>query len=99
MGIDAINTEHLEMTNISLGEIIELRPFMSTAFSHLRSMQRAIEPDDVKGQQSDPESTWKPSVQQDTTSYPEKQESHSQQASLYRDMEAQEDSANNMDLF
>lgn len=34
------------MTNISLGEVTELRRFLGTAFNHLRAIQRAGEPDE-----------------------------------------------------
>lgn len=44
-GVEAINTEHLAMTNISHGEITELRRFLGTAFDHLRAIQRAGEPE------------------------------------------------------
>jgi hypothetical protein len=36
----------LQLTNISLGEITELRDFLTTAQSHLRTIERAIEPED-----------------------------------------------------
>ncbi|MCO5583369.1 hypothetical protein L7F22_037279 [Adiantum nelumboides] len=42
-GVEAVNTEHLGMTNISLGEVTELRQFLSTAFNHLRAIQQAGE--------------------------------------------------------
>lgn len=42
-GVEAVNTEHLGMTNISLGEVTELRQFLGTAFNHLRAIQQAGE--------------------------------------------------------
>ncbi|PWZ03154.1 Psf2-domain-containing protein [Testicularia cyperi] len=38
-GVGMINPTHLQMTNISAHEIAELRPFFSTAFSHLKSLR------------------------------------------------------------
>lgn len=34
------------MTNISLGEVTELRDFLTTAQNHLRTIERAAEPDE-----------------------------------------------------
>lgn len=44
----------LQMTNISLGEVTELRDFLTTAQNHLRSIERAAEPDegDTVGQEN-----------------------------------------------
>jgi hypothetical protein len=39
------------MTNVSLGEVTELRDFLTTAQTHLRTIERAIEPDDGNQQQ------------------------------------------------
>ncbi|PWN20727.1 Psf2-domain-containing protein [Microstroma glucosiphilum] len=43
-GLDMINPYHLEMTNISYSELCELRPFFSTAFTHLRGMRIVAPP-------------------------------------------------------
>ncbi|KAN0061066.1 DNA replication protein psf2 [Thecaphora frezii] len=39
MGVGMVNSVHLEMTGISMHEIAELRPFFTTAFLHLKSLQ------------------------------------------------------------
>lgn len=39
------------MTNISLSEVTELRDFLTTAQTHLRTIERAVEPDDGTQQQ------------------------------------------------
>ncbi|EPQ28216.1 uncharacterized protein PFL1_04043 [Pseudozyma flocculosa PF-1] len=38
-GVAMVNSVHLEMTGISMHEIAELRPFFTTAFQHLKSLQ------------------------------------------------------------
>lgn len=37
------------MTNISLGEVTELRDFLTTAHNHLRAIERAGEPEGASG--------------------------------------------------
>lgn len=48
------------MSNISLGEITELRDFLTTAQNHLRSIERATETeeDDTNGQESSHQFTY-----------------------------------------
>jgi hypothetical protein len=40
-----------KMTNISLGEVTELREFLSTAHNHLRAIERVAEPEEEPGTQ------------------------------------------------
>lgn len=139
-GIRHVNTEHLGMYNISSGEVAELRPFLGTAFKHLRAMQRAGEPDEEQSALNDQEHapdrthSWSLSSQQQGQTQqqtPWKQERQQQQhrdraasagatpaaprygasreesldgtrndrAEQRADVEDQDESQNNMDLF
>lgn len=88
------------MTNISLGEITELREFLTTAHNHLRTIERVAEPEDGTGTQESsgqfnytlrtPGTTTFTSAAIDTSGLTAANTSHRMDESL---------NSNNMDLF